>query len=169
MSRIAGLVVLYLCAIVAANLIVAAHGPWITPYIAFVFIGLDLTTRDALHEHLNGATRWFSLGVLIALGGFLSYLLNADAAKIATASVVAFVAAGLTDTIVYEALRRTDRDTRVNASNIAAAAVDSILFLYIAFGVVNGISFVQFVAKVAGGVVWLLIFKAQRGVLARYA
>ncbi len=169
MRRTAGLVVLYLGAIVAANLIVTAHGPWITPYVAFALIGLDLTTRDALHDKFSGTQRWLALGALIAAGGLLSYLLNADAAKIATASVIAFVAAGIVDTLVYQALRHADRDTRVNASNVAAAAVDSVLFLYIAFDVVNGITWVQFVAKVAGGAVWLLIFKAQRGLLARYA
>jgi queuosine precursor transporter len=166
-----GQVALYLGAIVAANLIVSAHGPWITPYVAFALIGCDLTVRDALHDRWSGRALWLRMGALIAAGGLLSYLLNDDAAKVALASVVAFVAAGVTDTLVYLALRRTDRDTRVNASNIAAAAVDSVLFLWIAFGVVNGITWVQFVAKVAGGVVWLLLFKAAgRGaVLARDA
>jgi uncharacterized PurR-regulated membrane protein YhhQ (DUF165 family) len=171
MRKNVGLVALaafYLGAIVAANLIVTAHGPWITPYVAFALIGADLTTRDVLHERIHGTARWVVIGVLIALGGLISYLLNADAEKIATASVIAFVAAGVVDTVVYQVLRRTDLDTRVNASNIAAAAVDSILFLYIAFDVVNGLTFVQFVAKVAGGAVWLLIFKAHRALLPRY-
>ena len=43
-------VVLYLFAIVAANLLVARFGPSVTIINAFLFIGLDLTTRDGLHE-----------------------------------------------------------------------------------------------------------------------
>jgi hypothetical protein len=166
-----GLMGLYLAGIVAANLLVTHYGPWITPYAAFALIGADLTTRDLLHDRLNGWQRWLCLGALIAVGGLLSYLLNADAAMIAEASVIAFLAAAVVDTLVYQALYRADRDTRVNASNVAAAAVDSVLFLWVAFGVVNGITFTQFVAKVAGGAVWLLIFKAagSRALLARHA
>lgn len=160
--RLVGLAALFLAAIVAANLIVNHNGPWITPYVAFALIGLDLTTRDAFHDQLTGIQRWLAIGALIAAGGLISYLFNQDASKIAEASVIAFVAAGIVDTIVYQALRFTDRDTRVNASNVCAAAVDSVLFLWIAFGVVNGITWVQFVAKVAGGACWLLIFKAAR-------
>lgn len=166
-----GLVALYLAGIVTANLLVTHYGPWITPYAAFALIGADLTTRDFLHDRLAGWQRWTCLGAMIAVGGLLSYALNADAAMIAKASVVAFVAAAVVDTLVYAALYRTDRDFRVNASNVAAAAVDSVLFLWIAFGVVSGITFTQFVAKVAGGAVWLLIFKAagSRALLARHA
>ena len=170
--KTSGLVALYLGAIVAANLIVAAHGPWITPYVAFALIGADLTARDALHVQWEGRALWLRIGALIAVGGALSYLLNQDAGIIAVASVVAFVAAGVVDTIVYQALRHASFDDRVNVSNIAAAAVDSILFLWIAFGVVNGVTFLQFVAKVAGGVVWLLILKrvmGRRALLSRHA
>lgn len=165
--RALGLAVLYLAGIVAANLLVAHYGPWITPYAAFALIGADLTTRDILHEGLKGWRRWAWLGGLIALGGLFSYLLNADAGPIATASVIAFVAAGIADTAIYAALWKVDRDSRVTASNIVAAAVDSVLFLYLAFGVVNGITFTQFAAKVAGGAVWLLILKGAHVVFPR--
>lgn len=167
-----GLVALYLGAIVAANLIVTAHGPWITPYVAFALIGADLTVRDVLHVEWEGRALWLRIGALIAAGGLLSYLLNADAGIIAVASVVAFVAAGVVDTLVYQALRGGSFEDRVTASNIASAAVDSILFLWIAFGVVNGTTFLQFAAKVAGGAVWLLLLKwtlGRRALLPRHA
>lgn len=169
--RVLALAGLYLAGIVGANLLVAHYGSWITPYAAFALIGADLTTRDVLHERLVGWGRWTWIGGLIALGGVFSYLLNADAGPIATASVTAFVAAAITDTVVYSALGRMDRDSRVTASNVAAAAVDSVLFLWLAFGIVNGVTFTQFVAKVAGGAVWLLILKAGvvRALLPRYA
>jgi queuosine precursor transporter len=171
-ARITGLAAFYLGAIVAANLIVTANGPWITPYVAFALIGADLTIRDELHESLSRSAKWLAIGSLIATGGLLSYLLNADAALIAKASVIAFTAAAVVDTIGYEAIRRFggDRDDAVTGSNLLAAAVDSILFLWIAFGVVNGITWVQFLAKVAGGAFWWFLIKvSRRAVLARNA
>ena len=44
------LTALYLAAIVLANLSVAHFGPASTPYNAFLFIGLNLATRDRLHD-----------------------------------------------------------------------------------------------------------------------
>jgi hypothetical protein len=44
------LIAIYLAAIVTANLAVATFGPSITPLTAFLLIGLDLTTRDVLHD-----------------------------------------------------------------------------------------------------------------------
>jgi queuosine precursor transporter len=151
---IPAMVALYLGAIVAANLLATHYGAKATPYIAFALIGADLTTRDTLQD-LWG-TRWVRLGLLIATGGLLSYLLNADAGKIAVASVVAFTSAAVVDTAIYTALRRVDWQRRVTLSNIGAAAVDSVLFLWIAFGVFGALTFAQFCAKVAGGAVWAL-------------
>jgi hypothetical protein len=48
------MIILYLAAIVAANLSVAHFGPSVAVLNAFLFIGLDLTTRDALHERWRG-------------------------------------------------------------------------------------------------------------------
>lgn len=148
-------VVLYLGAIIAANLLATHYGPKATPYIAFVLIGADLTSRDTLQDAWGN--RWVRMAALIVVGGLLSYLLNADAGKIAVGSTVAFTCAAIVDTAIYTALKdRTDWKTRVTASNIVAAAVDSVLFLWIAFGIVNGITFAQFCAKVAGGACWAL-------------
>jgi len=44
----------YLAAIIAANLIVTHKGPTWSVYTAFVLIGLDLTTRDRLHDLWRG-------------------------------------------------------------------------------------------------------------------
>lgn len=43
-------VIMYLVAIVLANLTVAAFGPRMVIVNAFLFIGLDLTARDRLHD-----------------------------------------------------------------------------------------------------------------------
>jgi queuosine precursor transporter len=44
------MILVYLLAVVAANLAVAHFGPASTPLVAFALIGLDVTARDALHE-----------------------------------------------------------------------------------------------------------------------
>jgi len=51
------LVSLYLVAIVAANLSVAYFGASASIFNAFLFIGLDLTTRDLLHEQWRTVRR----------------------------------------------------------------------------------------------------------------
>jgi hypothetical protein len=152
------LVALYLTAIVAANLLVAAYGPAVTIVNAFLFIGLDLTTRDALDEAWHGKAA--PMVALIAAGGALSYLLNRDAATIAVASTVAFSAAALADWLTYRLLARHPRWQRVNGSNVVGAAVDSVLFPTLAFGgFLPLVTLGQFAAKVLGGAFWFVVLR----------
>lgn len=154
---------LYLFAIVAANLLVAQFGPGITILNAFLFIGLDLTARDRLHDQWRHNGLVWKMGLLIAAGGLLSYLLNRDAGRIALASTVAFTAAALTDALVYQLLHRRTFLIRANGSNIPAAAVDSIVFPTLAFGgFLPWVTLGQFTAKVLGGFVWSLILRRRR-------
>lgn len=150
------LIALYLSAIIAANLLVAQFGPSITILNAFVFIALDLTTRDALHEQWDGKHLWRNMALLISAGSLLSALLNVNAMPIAIASFVAFAGAGIADTLVYQALGERSRLVRMNGSNLVSAAVDSLIFPILAFGFppLWGIVAGQFTAKVLGGVVW---------------
>jgi hypothetical protein len=155
------IVVLYLAAIVAANLSVAQWGPGVSIINAFLFIGLDLTTRDVLHARWQGRGLWVRMLALIAVGGALSWVLNRDAAQIAVASCAAFVAAGFVDTVAYQVLRRRSPRQRVSGSNVCAAAVDSLLFPTVAFGAfMPAIVVGQFIAKVAGGAIWYEVFRA---------
>lgn len=158
------LIALYLSAIVAANLLVAQFGAEITVFNAFAFIGLDLTTRDALHEQWQGRRLWLKMLALIGVGSLLSALLNWNAAPIAIASFAAFLAAGVVDTMVYSVLGERSRLVRMNGSNVVSAAADSIVFPALAFGfpllvpVVVG----QFAAKVIGGAVWSIVLNYRR-------
>ncbi len=153
---------LYLAAVVAANLIIAQFGgayPSTFIIVAFLFIGLDLTSRDHLHDAWRGKQLLPKMAALIAAGSLISWFLNKDAGQIALASFIAFAAAATVDTIVYHLLGSYPRWMRVNGSNIPSAAVDSILFPTIAFGsflwpIVLG----QFLAKTMGGLVWSAIF-----------
>jgi len=151
-------VVMYLVAIIAANLLVAQFGPSVVVINAFVFIGLDLTARDHLHDAWKRRHLWPKMAVLIGAGSLLSWLLNRNAGPIALASFVAFGCAGIVDAVVYHLLGDRSRMLRINGSNVVSAAVDSIVFPTLAFGVFMPlVTLGQFAAKVAGGFVWSLV------------
>lgn len=155
-------IIMYLAAIVAANLTTAAFGPSWSIVNAFLFIGLDLTCRDRLHEAWHGRGLVWKMGLLIAAGSLLSYALNRDAGQIAVASFVAFALAAVADTLVYSRLWYRNYMQRVNGSNVTGAAVDSLVFPTIAFGgIMPLITLGQFIAKVGGGFVWSLFLRRR--------
>jgi len=149
---------MYLLAIVLANLTLVYFGPTWSIVNAFLFIGLDLTARDKLHDAWHGKQLILKMSALIAAGSLLSYALNRNAGQIAIASFVAFAAAGLTDSIIYQLLGKYPRWLRINGSNVPSAAVDSIIFPTLAFGgFLPLITLGQFTAKVLGGAFWSVI------------
>lgn len=160
------IVALCLGAVVAANLSVSLFGPSASIVNAFLLIGLALSTRDALSE-LWGRHLIRNMALLIASGSALSYLTAlalADPAlppdvvsRIALASFTAFASAETSDAVVYHALRRRGWrwSERANASNLAGAMFDSVVFVAIAFpGFDWQVAVAQFSAKVAGAMVW---------------
>jgi uncharacterized PurR-regulated membrane protein YhhQ (DUF165 family) len=148
-------IIVYLTAMTIANLTVAAFGPVVTPINAFVLIGLDLALRDWLHVRL----KVWQMGLLIGVTGLITYLLNPAAGQIAIASAVAFTCAATADWLTFARLRGTWL-FRANGSNVVGAAVDSVIFPTLAFGVLMPqIVLMQFVAKVAGGAVWAWLLK----------
>lgn len=143
-------VLVYAAAMTLANLSVATWGPLVSPINAFVLIGLDLALRDWLHVRL----RAWQMGALIASTGLLTYAMNPAAGMIAVASACAFSAAALVDWATFTRLRGSWL-FRANGSNVAGAAVDSLIFPTLAFGaLMPHIVALQFVAKVAGGALW---------------
>jgi hypothetical protein len=158
------LVVVYLAAIVVANLLIVAFGPSVAIPNAFLFIGLDLVARDSLHEAWEGKALAVRMGVLILAGSLLSYLLNKDAGPIALASFVAFLLAASADALAYHALKDRPWMQRSNGSNLVGAGVDSLVFPTLAFGVLMpAIVIGQFLAKVAGGFIWSWLLRKERG------
>lgn len=146
---------IYAAAMTLANLSVAYFGPASIPVNAFVLIGLDLALRDWLHVRLN---RW-QMGLLIASAGALTYAFNADAGRIAVASSIAFACAAVVDWLVFTKARGSWL-FRSNASNVAGAAIDSLVFPSLAFGAVNpAIMATMFAAKVAGGAIWAWLLR----------
>lgn len=146
-------IAIYAVAMTVANLLVAKFGPAVTPINAFVLIGLDLALRDWLHVRL----KTWQMGALIASTGLLTYALNQDAGMIAVASAVAFTTAAMIDWSIFAKLSGS-WIRRSNLSNVAGAAVDSLVFPTIAFGVLMPqIVAMQFLAKILGGAVWSLM------------
>lgn len=157
-----GLVLMYLAAIVTANLSVAAFGPAVSILNAALFIGLDLTARDRLHAAWHGRGLVWKMAALIGTGSLLSWLLNRAAGPIALASFVAFAVSATLDTIVYAALGKRAYLVRVSGSNVVSAAADSLIFPTLAFGgflpwIVAG----QFAAKLIGGAVWAWLLRPR--------
>ena len=155
---IATAVLVYAAAMILANLSVATFGPSVTPVNAFVLIGLDLTMRDWLHVRIKP----WQMAALIAITGLLTYALNPAAGKIAVASACAFSAAALVDWATFTRLRGSWM-YRANGSNVAGAAVDSLIFPTLAFGaLMPQIVLAQFLAKIAGGAIWTWIFNRSK-------
>jgi queuosine precursor transporter len=91
-------------------------------------IGVALVLRDAVHRLLGW--RW-ALGA-IGVGAVLSAQLAPTA--LVVASVAAFVLSELADFAVYAPLHRKRLIAAVFLSGVAGTVVDSVVFLWLAFG-----------------------------------
>jgi len=140
----------YVATMLLANLLVSKFGPAISPVLAFFLIGFDLSMRDWLQVRM----RPWLMAVLIGAAGLMTYALNPAAGIIAIASAIAFTSAALVDWATFTRLRGSWL-FRANGSNVAGAALDSLIFPTLAFGVLMPhIVALQFLAKVSGGAVW---------------
>lgn len=150
---------LYLVAIVIANITTAIWGAGVSIANAFLLIGLDLTSRDFLHEFWK-VGKWWRLSLLIGAGSIISWLLNRNAGQVAIASFVAFSSAAIVDTLIYHTLRKKNYLVKINGSNAPSALIDSVVFPTIAFGgLMPWVTLGQFVAKVGGGFLWSLVLR----------
>lgn len=148
---------IYALALTAANISIWMFGPWVSPINSFFLIGLDLALRDWLHVRL----RWPQMLGLIAFSGLLTYLLAPAASHIAIASAVAFTAAAVVDWATFARLSGSWLK-RANGSNLVGAAVDSLVFPTLAFGVLMPhIIALQFVAKITGGAMWAYLLRPR--------
>jgi uncharacterized PurR-regulated membrane protein YhhQ (DUF165 family) len=150
-------IIAYAFAMTAANLLIVKFGVWMSPVNSFFLIGLTLVLRDWLHIRLKA----WQMALLITASGVITYLLNPAAAQIAIASSVAFTLAALVDWIIFARVKGT-WFKRSNVSNVAGAAVDSVAFPTIAFGVLMPeIVLAQFASKILGGFIWSAILKER--------
>jgi uncharacterized PurR-regulated membrane protein YhhQ (DUF165 family) len=151
---------IYIIALVVANLLVALLGPWFSLVNAFVLIGLDFSLRDKIHDLWEGDKLPIKMGGLIAIASIVSYAINPATGMIAFASLAAFTFSMVADSFAYHYLKEYKHSIRVNGSNVAGSAVDSLVFPTIAFGgLMPEIVALQFLAKVIGGFIWSKILR----------
>lgn len=120
-----------------------------------LWIGLALTLRDAVHETLG--KRWALLAVL--LGAALSFAVSPP--FVALASSVAFLVSELADALVYGRLRERGLLWALVVSNLVGLTIDSMAFLWIAFGSLDFI-LGQLVAKTAMTLAAVLVLTVWR-------
>jgi uncharacterized PurR-regulated membrane protein YhhQ (DUF165 family) len=95
------------------------------------FAGLSFGLRDIAHEL---AGRRYVIGAIL-VGAGLSWWIEPD---FAVASGVAFLVSESADLAVYDPLRNRSWPAAVVLSNTVGAAVDSVLFLWLAFSSTTG-------------------------------
>lgn len=153
-----------LAAIAAANLAVQRWGYSALPFTAFALVPFEMLARDILHERWRDAGReWVGMLGLILAGGLVTVAINAEAVRIAAASVTAFSVSLSVNAAVFHRLFCQGRVVRMNASNAAAAVLDSLIFPVVAFGAISApLAAGQAGAKFFGGVLFTALFIAYR-------
>lgn len=123
-----------------------------------IMIGLALVLRDQVHEHLGKKHALYAI-----FGGCLLSFFVAPPA-LAVASTVAFGFSELSNHYVYSIIRERSRAVAVLVSGTFGAFLDSLLFVYIAFGSVDfaiGTTLGKIYASVAVSVI--LAIRNKRG------
>lgn len=113
----------------------APNGPCLLP-VGFglhapsgvLVVGAALVIRDLVHESGGAKAALAAIGI----GGLMAWLFAPPA--LVLASVLAFVLAELADLAVYAPLRQNRLWLAVILSGLVGAAVDSAVFLWVAFG-----------------------------------
>lgn len=160
--RTEGLVALALFALTipAANWLIGnvgtvcvPNGPCLVPVApgivapsGVLMIGLALVLRDIVQRRLGPVAGLGAIAVGAAISAFLA------PSAIVLASVAAFLLSELADFAVYTPLQRRRFVTAVVASSIVGLIVDSIVFLWLAFGSLD------FVAGQIIGKAWMVLF-----------
>ena len=144
------LIVAYVLAVTLTTAISGALGPRASVIDSLPGIGLVIVIRGELHELWRGSLLP-RMAVLIFYGSLGSLAANLSHPRVAVASFVAFVAANVVATLLYDRSKK--------ASVVGFAVVDSLVFPPIAFGVfawwvVGG----QVGAKILGAAIWSKIF-----------
>ena len=119
----------------------APSGPCLVPVApgvlapsGVIVVGLALVLRDLVQR--TAGVAW-SLAA-VAIGAATSFALAAP--TLVLASSVAFVVSEVADMVVYTPLQRRGLAIAVLASGVVGAAVDSALFLGLAFGSLNHVA-----------------------------
>lgn len=120
-----------------------------------LLIGAALVLRDAVHRLLGW--KWAIAAIIVGAG--LSFQFSP--AAIVIASVAAFVLSEIADFAIYAPLHRNRLALAVMLSGIVGAAVDSAVFLWLAFGSLD------FIAGQIVGKLWMTALATTVILLAR--
>jgi len=152
--------VLFCLTIPAANWMIGnvgtvctAHGPCLIPVApglmapsGVLMIGAALVLRDLVQRRLGVE---FGIGAIIAGAGISAAIAPAS---LVTASAAAFLLSELADFAVYTPLARRRLITAVVASSMVGLVMDSIVFLWLAFGSLD------FLVGQIVGKSWMVLF-----------
>ncbi len=102
--------------------------PGLTAPSGVLLVGIALVLRDLVQRRLGAGSALAAIGI----GGALSALFAPPA--LVVASVAAFMISELVDMAVFTPLQKRGLLTAALASSFAGLAVDSVVFLWLAFG-----------------------------------
>lgn len=124
-------VVLYLLAIVTANVVTARFQPlelgvFLVP-MGTLFIGLTFILRDLVQNKYGKRKTYLFITIAMALSALSSYLLG-DTLWIVFASILSFLIAETTDTEIYSRLN-LPMSMRILYSGIIGGLLDSVIFV----------------------------------------
>lgn len=163
MAKIKFLIIIYLGAIVTADLLVTHFGQRALVVTGLFIIPLDLFSRDLLHDFWKGKFLGIKMFLLVCTGSLLSFFINSNSKMVAIASACSFAIVGVVSFIIYQALIERNRAFKMNVTNSIGAVVDSLLFPWIAFGAIDfKISAVQSILKIIGGLFWVSLLTKKK-------
>ncbi|KMY52217.1 VUT family protein [Peribacillus loiseleuriae] len=126
-------ILLYLIAIVTANVVTASFAPlsigvFIVP-MGTLFIGATFILRDLVQNAFGRKKTYLAIGIALALSAIVSYILG-DTLLIVLASAISFVISETTDTEIYSRLK-LPMAWRVFYSGLVGGVLDSAIFVII--------------------------------------
>lgn len=126
-------ILLYLIAIVTANVVTASFAPlsigvFIVP-MGTLFIGATFILRDLVQNAFGRKKTYLAIGIALAMSAIVSYILG-DTLLIVLASAISFVISETTDTEIYSRLK-LPMAWRVFYSGLVGGFLDSAIFVII--------------------------------------
>jgi uncharacterized PurR-regulated membrane protein YhhQ (DUF165 family) len=151
--------VLYILFILLADVLAAR---WIIPLFfglavpAGVFaVAPTFSLRDGIHERWGRKGAYILILVASLMSWGLAILTGSEVlARVTLASVLSFIINESLDTEIYQALRNHSKLAAILGSNAVSSLVDSVLFIWIAFGPLYNLMLGQYLVKmILAGVV----------------
>jgi queuosine precursor transporter len=126
-------IMLYLAAIVAANVLTAKFAPinlgWVLVPAGTLLVGASFVLRDLVQEQIGRKATYKLIFLAMGLSGMISYLLG-DTVLIMVASAVSFMISESLDTEIFTRLGGS-KPRRVFISGVVGGAIDSVVFVLI--------------------------------------